>query len=86
MINTPKIIPVNAVDITHNDESFCLTFVFQTNDGALEKVVVVISPSGAKTTKGLLEDELKSYEMEHGTVEPWQKINSGPSHNNRLTT
>lgn len=83
-----KVLPANAVEIGHNKESFCLTFRFQSPDGHLEAVYIVISPSGAKTTADLLNREIQDYEKETGhSVTAWAIANHNNTKNaeNHLT-
>jgi len=67
----PKILPSNAVEVSHNKETFCLIFRFQSPDGHVEAVYIVISPAGAKTTADLLGKEIQEYEKQAGTITPW---------------
>jgi len=69
----PKTLFCNGFEVGHNAEVFCLIFRFQSPNGSIvETAYVVISPSGAKTLEGQLSAEMKDYEQEHGTVEPWK--------------
>jgi len=64
----------NNVEIGHSKEAFCLIFRFQgPNGNIVDEVHVAIGPNGTKTLVELLEAEMKDYEREHGTVEPWGK-------------
>jgi hypothetical protein len=64
----PKVLPANAVEVSHNQEAFCLVFRFQSSDGHQEAVYISISPAGAKTTVALIDREIHDYEKETGLV------------------
>jgi len=64
----------NSVEIGHSKEAFCLILRFQGSNGNIvDEVVVAVGPQGTKTLIQLLDLEMKDYEKEHGTVEPWGK-------------
>jgi len=70
----------NNVEIGHAKEAFCLILRFQGPNGkVVDEVHVAIGPNGAKTLLELLELEMKDYEKEHGTVEPWGKKSGNPT-------
>jgi len=72
VIETPETLFCNSFEIGHNKEAFCLIFKFQNPNGEIVKTVyITISPSGAKTLIEQLTAEMKDYEKEHGSVEPW---------------
>jgi hypothetical protein len=73
-----KVSYCNNVEIGHSKEAFCLIFRFQgPNGNIIEEIHMAIGPQGTKTLVELLELEMKDYEREHGTVEPWGKQPSG---------
>lgn len=84
VITLNKVLPANAVEVSRNKETFQLTFRYQ-NGEHQETVFVVISPSGAKTTNQLLNEEIESYEKESGKIEPWQKVKTDNPLRNRLS-
>jgi len=75
-VNDPlgKVSYCNNIEVGHNKEAFCLILRFQgPNGNIVDEVHVAIGPNGTKTLIDLLEAEMKDYEKEHGTVEPWGK-------------
>jgi len=84
-----KVLPANAVEISHNKEAFSLIFRFQSPDGQQESIYVVIAPAGAKTTADLLSKQIQEYEKEAGTITPWTThISNSPANtdNNHLAS
>jgi hypothetical protein len=79
-----KVLLANAVEVSHNKETFCLIFRFQSPDGQVETVYIVLTPPGGKTAADLLGREIQLYEKEAGAITPWttQKTNNstGPNH------
>jgi len=68
-----RVLPANAIEVSHNKEAFCLIFRFQAADAHQEAVYISISPAGAKTTSALIGREIQEYERETGlTVAPWE--------------
>lgn len=63
-----KVLPANAVEVSHNKEAFCLIFRFQSPDGRQEVVYISISLAGARTTAALIDREIRDYEKETGLV------------------
>jgi hypothetical protein len=80
-----KVLPANAVEVSHNKEAFCLVFRFQAPDGHQEAVYISISPAGAQTTVDLMSKEIQDYEKETGQavtawpVNPTQTRNGTPT-------
>lgn len=70
----PKVLYCNAVEVSHNQEAFCLVFRFQSPDRRYQETVYIsISPAGAKTTVALIDREIHDYEKETGlTVHAWE--------------
>jgi hypothetical protein len=71
VIYTPKVLPANGIEVSHNKDGFCLIFRFQTPDGLQEAVYIAISPAGAKTALEMLGKDIQVYEKEAGPITAW---------------
>ena len=77
-----KVCYCNNFEVGHSKEAFYLIFKFQgPNGNIVDEVHVAIGPNGTKTLIELLELEMKDYAKEYGTVEPWEKKQSGNPQN-----
>jgi hypothetical protein len=64
----------NGMEITYLKEIFCFAFIFRGPDGAVEKIYVSTTPSGAKTFISLTGASMEEYEKKYGAVQGWPKV------------
>jgi hypothetical protein len=81
----PKVLPANAVEVSHNKEAFCLVFRFQSPDHQ-EAVYISISPAGAQTTVDLISKELQEFEKETGQAVTAWEVNPNQTRNGTPTS